>query len=105
MKIIKFDELVQMPKGTVFAEWRGDRASHWFVKGLSHKFGPGDEQWCLYETNLEPELADDPNFPPRFIGGWIKRQRWDTLDEHQLYLVLDDQDRLFMIHMLTLADA
>jgi hypothetical protein len=42
MRVVKFQELALMPKGTIFCEWEPCIASHWYVKDESGKFGPGE---------------------------------------------------------------
>jgi hypothetical protein len=103
MKLVHYDELAQMPYGTVFCEWTNGSASHLFVKGGTHKFGSGIQDWSFLEWPLEPETpSTDHNAPPGIATAWIRRLRWDTGTDQQLYAVLEDKERLKLISLLSL---
>lgn len=89
MKIMQFDELAQLPKGTVFCEWDPSVANDMFVKGDSHKFGSQPDAWSFYEKSLTPTQASDNEDDPPVVGfGWIRRLKWDTnASGDQLYAV------------------
>lgn len=106
MKVVKFQELAQMPKGIIFCEWEPCIASHWYVKGESSKFGTEVGDWLFYELSLEPECDEAPDDQPKLHRSWIKRLEVDPLaGADQLFAVLEDDERLFMIHMLTMLNA
>lgn len=104
MKIVKFDELVRMPKGTVFCEWKPCVAGDMAVKGDSHRFGTNDGNWCMYEKYLTPmHEHNSPDDPPIVGFGWLKRCKWDSTNgADQLYVVFDDKDRLALINLLSM---
>jgi hypothetical protein len=104
MRVVKFQELALMPKGTIFCEWEPCIASHWYVKDESGKFGPGEGDWMFFELRLAPACEGYNSDRPKLPNGWSKRLECDA-GEDQLYAVLEDDERLFMIHMLTLVNA
>lgn len=103
MKVVKFQELAQMPQGTVFCEWEPCIASHWYVKSESSKFGTGEGDWMFFERCLAPECEGYSSESPKLYNGWSKRLECDA-GEDQLFVVMDDDERLYMIHMLTLVN-
>jgi hypothetical protein len=103
MKVVKFMELKDMPRGTVFSEYEPCIVDGLWVKGNTFKFGPESDDCGIYEQRVPAEhYADDPDEPPEVHDhGWMRRLRHDD-GEDQLFAVYDDMDVARMINLLTL---
>jgi hypothetical protein len=103
MKVVKFMELKDMPRGTVFSEYAPCFVTGLFVKGNTFSCGAEPDMCGFYEQEVLAEhWSDDPNDPPEVQDyGWMRRLRYDD-GEDQLFAVYDDMDVARMVNLLTL---
>jgi hypothetical protein len=102
MKIVKFMELKDMPRGTVFSEYEPCIVEGLWIKGDTFKFGEEPEMCGFYE---QPVLAchyfgDYDNPPGVFDYGWSRHCSHDD-GPSQLFAVYEEVDVLRMISLLS----
>jgi hypothetical protein len=84
MKVIDFDEFIQLPEGTIFSYFEKGNCSGFFLKGesLAHRGDLND--YC--ETSLVPDCW---NGDPPTLGD---SSRWGCFDYDQMYAIYEEED-------------
>ena len=101
MRIVKLEEFVKLPSGTVFQHWEPCIMDEIQIKKETLK---SNNDFFYSQITIQPEMVDEDDMIYKYDGFGFRhseiQSRWGMYDYDQLFLVYDDADVDNMIEML-----